>query len=498
MTTQSLSFYNRIRLTLGIVAWLTLALAAYLLLSDTAERQADARALHTAQDLAARIEDRIDFYRASLLNLSRQDEVRNLLEPERARLRPAEEEALKDQLPYAQRFHIVSPEDRVSASTAYPFLDAPCVALLRRSNGTDGRAELHWPGTSSPHLDLVQPVLGENGGRRGVLYLSLDIAVLSDLLAQGTAGGYVELQPGHFNANARNRLIWGPEKLRVSKPTALVPVANAPLELALWADPAKAVSDARGLWLLLVALSGVLWLGGALIVDRIAIRTVYADMRTVASMLRDLRSNVRQAEYPIRLLEFRKLSRYVTKSGGKLARERRKLKDLGLTDHGSGLPNRRAFEMKLEQQFVQTRMGIATSVLLVDIDRFKQVNDSLGHDAGDILIRRFARALRAAVRESDIVARLGGDEFCVIFPHTELDVAYDLAERIRAGLPRKLDLGEGRNCKLSWTGGLSTMFRDDSKADQVLWRADKALLKAKAAGRNRTWIFEVNLPSMLA
>jgi diguanylate cyclase (GGDEF)-like protein len=227
-------------------------------------------------------------------------------------------------------------------------------------------------------------------------------------------------------------------------------------------------------------------------------RTVYEDMRTVACMLRDMRNNIRHADYPIRLLEFRKLSRYVCKSGGKLARERRKLKDLGLTDHGSGLPNRRAFENKLEHQFVQARMGVPTSVLLLDIDHFKQVNDNLGHDAGDILIKRFASALRAAVRESDAVARLGGDEFCVIFPQTELDVAYELAERIRATLPKKLDLGQGRGYKVSWTGGLSAMFRDDSKADQVLWRADKALLKAKAAGRNRTWIFEVSLPSMLA
>jgi diguanylate cyclase (GGDEF)-like protein len=125
-------------------------------------------------------------------------------------------------------------------------------------------------------------------------------------------------------------------------------------------------------------------------------------------------------------------------------------------------------------------------VLIIDVDHFKLVNDEHGHDAGDALIVGFSEALRAVVRNTDFIARLGGDEFCIIYTYTRLDKAKDLVERLRRELPRYINLPKGVVHTLRWTGGLSSMRDSDRKFDDVLWRADQALLQAKQGGRNNT------------
>lgn len=215
-------------------------------------------------------------------------------------------------------------------------------------------------------------------------------------------------------------------------------------------------------------------------------RAVRDDVNSIARMFHDIRHGGLRVDYPMELEEFARVFQYLRDSGRKLVEEKKKLKGLGLIDHLSQLSNRRHFERRLKELFEASKTHGPSSVLIIDVDHFKSVNDDYGHDIGDALIIAFAKALRAAVRQSDFLARLGGDEFCVIYPYAPLAKATAFAERLRKQLPRDVALPNGVLHPLKWTGGLSAMVANDKKFDDALWRADKALMQAKEAGRNNT------------
>lgn len=217
-------------------------------------------------------------------------------------------------------------------------------------------------------------------------------------------------------------------------------------------------------------------------------RVVRNDIKSIARMFYDIRHGGLREDYPMELEEFTGVFQYLRESGRKLVEEKKKLKGLGLIDHLSQLSNRRHFEKRLKELFEVNKTHSPSSVLIVDLDHFKSINDAHGHDIGDALIVGFAKALRAAVRQTDFLARLGGDEFCVIYPYAPLAKATVFVERLRKELPRELALPNGINHPLKWTGGLSSMTPGDKKFDDVLWRADKALMQAKESGRNQTQI----------
>lgn len=166
--------------------------------------------------------------------------------------------------------------------------------------------------------------------------------------------------------------------------------------------------------------------------------------------------------------------------------ERHRLVELGFTDHLCNVGNRRALEHWLSSCFADPRTRAPISLLLIDMDHFKEINDIYGHKIGDQVINQFAQLLKQRVRRGDLVARLGGDEFCVLYPNTRLHVAQSLARRIRANLPAMLELESDSFLPLRWTGGLSVSDPFDSHYDEVLWRADQALIQAKSGGRNQT------------
>lgn len=223
---------------------------------------------------------------------------------------------------------------------------------------------------------------------------------------------------------------------------------------------------------------------------RVVGAAVRHDVRSLTRMFRDVREGELRENYPIALREFAETLSYLRASGRKLMLEKRRLKNLGLIDHLSQLSNRRHFERRLHQLFDARKSKGGSAVVLIDIDYFKAVNDRHGHDCGDALIVNFSKALRGCVRHSDFLARLGGDEFCVIYPYTSMEQAQTYVQRLRQQLPREIGLMNGVTHPLRWTGGLSAMTDADVKFDDVLWRADKALMQAKEAGRNNTKVFE--------
>ena len=162
------------------------------------------------------------------------------------------------------------------------------------------------------------------------------------------------------------------------------------------------------------------------------------------------------------------------------------------TDVLTGLFNRRYGEQRLKQELETFgRHGRAFTVALVDIDHFKRINDTLGHSAGDEVLRRVAAELRRASRASDLVIRWGGEEFLFVFPETALVQAGAIVERFRTQLaahPVEVAAGEGP-VPVTISGGLSEIAAGDT-LEELVARADKGLYAAKGSGRNRLLQFE--------
>jgi diguanylate cyclase (GGDEF)-like protein len=163
-----------------------------------------------------------------------------------------------------------------------------------------------------------------------------------------------------------------------------------------------------------------------------------------------------------------------------------------LADHDSltGLLNRRSFRTKLDRYVsFSARYGGQGAVMIIDIDGLKEVNDRLGHQPGDNLIRRVADILRERVRTTDIVARLSGDEFAVLMPQTDTGGALQLGEDLRAQVAEGFP-AESENGAATISVGI-TMFggKRDFGAEAVLVAADQAMYRAKEEGRNRIALF---------
>ena len=163
-----------------------------------------------------------------------------------------------------------------------------------------------------------------------------------------------------------------------------------------------------------------------------------------------------------------------------------RLQHLSQHDSLTGLLNRRAIENSLgkEAQRLQ-RFGEVYSVMLVDIDHFKRINDNLGHAAGDEVLRAVATILSEHAREVDRVARYGGEEFCVLLPHTDHEGALQAAERLRSAVHRSDIPWQDELICVTISTGLATAQDPDEPLHALLKRADDALYRAKTEGRNR-------------
>jgi len=139
-----------------------------------------------------------------------------------------------------------------------------------------------------------------------------------------------------------------------------------------------------------------------------------------------------------------------------------------------------------QRQIVQLkRIGGAGAMLMLDIDKFKNVNDTYGHAMGDEAISQVAILLKDNLREYDVVGRVGGEEYAMLLTQCEFDKALQIAERLRKGIADLSISNQDNSIKLTMSIGLTMLEKDDKLIDNVLQRADLALYKAKSAGRNK-------------
>lgn len=166
-----------------------------------------------------------------------------------------------------------------------------------------------------------------------------------------------------------------------------------------------------------------------------------------------------------------------------LAIANKHLEALSLTDVLTGLPNRRHALHRLKLEWADS--AHALSCMMIDADGFKQINDTFGHEAGDVVLQNLALKLQHRVRNDDLVCRLGGDEFLIICPHTPLSGAMHIAEAVRAAVANmRVAAGEGE-----WRGSISVGVAERSPAmkgpDDLIRLADEGVYLAKRGGRNR-------------
>lgn len=164
--------------------------------------------------------------------------------------------------------------------------------------------------------------------------------------------------------------------------------------------------------------------------------------------------------------------------------------ELATTDALTGLANRRQFldRMRLEFDRMKRYEGPPTTLLMLDLDHFKHVNDRHGHAVGDRVLRHFAELLRASQRRTDLAGRLGGEEFALLLPGTGIDSARQLAERLRERVAASPAPGDGGDVGLTVSVGVASLRASDTSPDDALKRADGAMYRAKAAGRDRVEI----------
>lgn len=164
---------------------------------------------------------------------------------------------------------------------------------------------------------------------------------------------------------------------------------------------------------------------------------------------------------------------------------------MATTDSLTGLLNRRALLDRVSQELRRAaRYRDSLSVILLDIDHFKHINDERGHASGDAVLASVARLLATAVRNCDIIARWGGEEFVIALPSTSINGARDLAERLRKTLENEVILDtDGDRVPVTASFGVAALAKDDSM-EQLVDRADRAMYTAKSAGRNRVQVCE--------
>lgn len=176
---------------------------------------------------------------------------------------------------------------------------------------------------------------------------------------------------------------------------------------------------------------------------------------------------------------------------GRLLEANRRLEDLAVTDALTGLHNRRYFHARLAEELADAeRTGRSLSLVILDLDHFKQVNDRHGHPVGDAVLVNTARAIASITRHGETEARVGGEEFAVLLPDSTAGSAREVAERIRraieaAGTP--LPGPNGETIRVTASAGVaSTADLPDAGARELLRAADDALYQAKREGRDRT------------
>jgi len=165
--------------------------------------------------------------------------------------------------------------------------------------------------------------------------------------------------------------------------------------------------------------------------------------------------------------------------------------ELATKDSLTGLNNRRVFKERLDEEIVRSfRYNRSFSIMMLDLDKFKKVNDTYGHPAGDRVLQQSARIILQRIRNCDFAARYGGEEFVVILPETSEENSVTIGERIKDTIAQHtFNLPDGKDIRITISIGIASFPANAMTAEKLIERADQALYNVKQTGRNRVCVF---------
>jgi len=168
------------------------------------------------------------------------------------------------------------------------------------------------------------------------------------------------------------------------------------------------------------------------------------------------------------------------------------LREMADHDPLTGLLNRRSFVEKVNKEINRShRYKSELSYMILDIDRFKSINDTYGHWSGDIVLKEFARNITGLIRESDFIGRMGGEEFAIALPDTSLNEANEMGERLRRETAEYAIRYKSVNINFTVSIGISKFMVEERSFEKVFCRADNALYQAKNSGRNKVCVSDL-------
>jgi diguanylate cyclase (GGDEF)-like protein len=265
----------------------------------------------------------------------------------------------------------------------------------------------------------------------------------------------------------------------------LSPLAVAALVTIALAIPAHATPEQRALFILVLAMAT---LAGMTTMALLAWSYMGWRLSRIASAL----EQTLETDEPVRLrvggipAERRLARAFNAASGAFLQTEAR-----ATHDRLTGVPNRETLLATLGAEVERAaRHAKPLSVAFIDIDRFKQINDTYGHKSGDAILRQVARLMSGAIRASDTFGRYGGEEFMLILPETQPEDAFAVAEELRGlVMAESLHIADGQSLQVTMSAGIAGGHGTELQLDMVVDQADAAMYAAKALGRNRTYLF---------
>jgi diguanylate cyclase (GGDEF)-like protein len=180
----------------------------------------------------------------------------------------------------------------------------------------------------------------------------------------------------------------------------------------------------------------------------------------------------------------------IRRFAAELSMTNRRLQEAALLDPLTGIPNRRYAMDRIQQEWSAAERGARPlACMLIDVDHFKRINDTYGHDVGDLVLQRIADALKHSARVQDVIARIGGEEFLVVCPDTDASAAGQCAERLRQGVSA-MRIGVGNaSLHLTISIGVAAMDSGMTTPDSMIKASDQAVYAAKQAGRNRICVY---------
>ena len=248
----------------------------------------------------------------------------------------------------------------------------------------------------------------------------------------------------------------------------------------------RLLANIKGAVVILVILIFVLALAG-----RRALRRALSSISELQAPIQELaKGNLSVKFNPAEHREISDIVEALETTATALSERDARLVEMANHDSLTGLFNRRRFVEELKKETIAVmRKGHMSAVLFVDLDQFKYINDSCGHQAGDRLIRRVADELLRSVRSGDVVSRFGGDEFAILLRRTTIDGAHTAANTILTNMRRLAHVEDGRMFHIHCSVGIAMMDGDHLYFDDLLNKADIACRDAKMAGRNRSVIY---------